>query len=284
MKLKNFKTLWGFEGDFEIACKEASKAGFEGIEGQAPKELDEQLYWRECLDKYELDFIGEIVTGGDYVPARHHTIQEHLEDVEEGIKNSLKLSASFVTCIGGCDAWSEAESREFFQNAITLAKKYEIDISFETHRSRSLFTPWVTKRVVDALPEMKLTLDMSHWCVVCERLMDTELETIKAIASNVHHIHARVGYEQGPQVPHPRAPEYQGALISHQGIWELIWSAQKEKGMQTTTITPEFGPDGYLHTLPFTNVPVADLWEINCWMAATEKSHFYAYSKREGIL
>jgi hypothetical protein len=39
-------------------------------------------------------------------------------------------------------------------------------------------------------------------------------------------------------------------------------------------MTPEFGPDGYLHTLPFTHQPVADLWEINSWMGKTEKSHF----------
>ena len=39
-------------------------------------------------------------------------------------------------------------------------------------------------------------------------------------------------------------------------------------------MTPEFGPDGYLHTLPFTGQPVADLWQINSWMGQNEKSHF----------
>ena len=39
-------------------------------------------------------------------------------------------------------------------------------------------------------------------------------------------------------------------------------------------MTPEFGPDGYLHLLPYTQTPVANLWEINRWMAATEKHHF----------
>lgn len=282
MKLENFKTLWGFEGDFQIACVQAVEAGFEGIEGQAPKDLDEQFYWKECLEKHNLGFIAEVVTGGDYVPARHATLQEHLDDVEDGIKNSLVLQPRFVTCIGGCDAWDFKESLEFFQSVMELAKNYGVEISCETHRSRSLFTPWITKRVVEALPEIKLTLDMSHWCVVCERLMDTELETIKLIASNVQHIHARVGYDQGPQVPHPAANEYVKALLSHQEIWEIIWDAQNAKGMDVSTMTPEFGPDGYLHTLPFTNVPVAELWEINCWMARTEKDHFSDYTVRKG--
>jgi hypothetical protein len=33
------------------------------------------------------------------------------------------------------------------------------------------------------------------------------------------------------------------------------------------SFTPEFGPDGYLPTLPFTHQPVADLLEINTAMA-----------------
>lgn len=281
MKLENFKTMWGFEGDFEIACIEAKEAGFEGIEGRAPLDQEEREYWKECLKKYELAFIGEIVTGGDFVPSRHHSVEEHINDVAIGIQNSLELHPRFMNCMGGCDAWNEEDSITFFKGAMEIAESYDIEISFETHRSRSLFTPWVTQRMVERLKGMKLTLDISHWCVVSERLMNTELDTIKAIAPHVHHFHARVGYAQGAQVPHPAAPEYKEALLSHQECWEITWDAQKHKGMNIITMTPEFGPDGYLHTLPFTNVPVADLWEINRWMAKTENAHFNEYLQKQ---
>jgi len=147
-------------------------------------------------------------------------------------------------------------------------------ICFETHRSRSLFTPWLTHRIVKALPEIQLTLDLSHWCVVAERLMSSEMPTIRAIAPNVHHIHSRVGYAQGPQVPHPRAPEYKEALESHEECWEVVWREHQLKNISISTMTPEFGPDGYLHTLPFLQTPIADLWEINCWMAQRQRNHF----------
>jgi hypothetical protein len=39
------------------------------------------------------------------------------------------------------------------------------------------------------------------------------------------HIHARVGYAQGPQVPDPRAPEYQAALVAHERWWDQILGA-----------------------------------------------------------
>lgn len=284
MKLEIFKTMWGFEGDFETACREAKEACFDGIEGRSPLDGDAREHWKACLEKYDLFFIGEIVTGGDFVPARHDSLQKHINDVEEGIQNSLELNPRFMTCMGGCDAWSEEESMAFFKGAMEIAEKYQIDISFETHRSRSLFTPWVTRRMVEVLPQMKLTMDISHWCVVSERLMDTELDTIRAIAPHVHHIHARVGYAQGAQVPHPAAPEYNEALVSHQACWEIVWDAQNVHGMQITTMTPEFGPDGYLHTLPFTNAPVADLWEINCWMTETERTHYDDYVQRKALV
>jgi hypothetical protein len=42
-------------------------------------------------------------------------------------------------------------------------------------------------------------------------------------------------------------------------------------------MTPEFGPDGYLHTLPFSGEPVADLEQVNGWMGETERAHFSAW-------
>jgi hypothetical protein len=160
-----------------------------------------------------------------------------------------------------------------------LADKQGLELCFETHRSRSLFNPWVTQRLVRALPELKLTADFSHWCVVCERLMDTELDVIEAIAPQVVHIHARVGYDQGPQVPHPAAPEYAGVLQAHQRWWESIWRAQLAAGREVSSMTPEFGPDGYLHQLPFSGEPVADLWQINDWMRQCERQHFDSFMR-----
>ncbi|MEJ2469048.1 MAG: hypothetical protein P8Y51_08315 [Campylobacterales bacterium] len=278
MILKRFKTMWGFEGDFESACLQAKTAGFDGIEGPAPEDAQVRADWKICLQKYDLLYIAEAVTGGNYVPRRALGVEEHLNDLETILSRSAELDPLFVTCIGGLDAWSEAESIRFFDAGMQLADKRGLGISFETHRSRSLFNPWVTHRITRALPQIALTADISHWCVVCERQMDTEIETIEAIAPHVQHIHARVGYDQGPQVPHPAAPEYAYALETHQAAWERFWDAQRIRGLDVTTMTPEFGPDGYLHALPFTQAPVADLWEINRWMGETERQHFERFA------
>ena len=274
MDMTFFKTLWGFTGSSPQAIEQAVDADMQGIEGPAPANKKQRSALSELLTDHRLQYIAEITTAGSYVPDRHATLQQHLESFEAKLEASAELNPLFITCLGGCDAWPESQSIEFFGWAMEMAEEISLPVSFETHRGRSLFNPWVTQRIVDKLPEILLTCDFSHWCVVCERLIDSEIDLIRKIANNAHHIHARVGYDQGPQVPHPAAPEYQPALKAHQGWWEIIWQSQLKRGYRVTTMTPEFGPDGYLHEAPFTRKPVADLWELNTWMANEERAHF----------
>lgn len=277
MQLKLFKTIWGNALKFDQACQQAVDADFDGIEGQAPLTVSEQSQWRETLKNHGLDYIAEVVTGGDYVPQRHWTPAQHLEELQARLEASATLSPILATCLAGCDAWEESKSVDFYGAALEITKGFDFPICFETHRSRPFFNPWTTLRMVDQLPEIKLTADISHWCVVCERLMDSEIETLAALAPKVEHLHARVGYAQGPQVPHPAAPEYQPELLSHQRFWQSIWQLHLNKGQAVTTMTPEFGPDGYCHLLPLTQAPVADIWQINQWMAQTERHHFQQF-------
>jgi sugar phosphate isomerase/epimerase len=281
MQLKTFKTLWGNQLTIDQACKQAIDAGFSGIEGQAPDNRQQQLGMLSAIQNNGCDYIAEIVTGGDYVPDRSWSPQQHLDDMKRQLDNSMMLEPLFATSITGCDAWEESQSIDFFSQAIELADNYNITLSFETHRSRSLFTPWATRRIVEILPNMKLTADISHWCVVCERLMDTEMDTIEAIADRVHHIHGRVGYDQGPQVPDPAAPEYYEALLSHQRIWRMFWAKQTQRGYSVSTLTPEFGPDGYCHLQPYTQMPVADIWKINQWMSLTLQHDFQNFTEAQ---
>lgn len=282
MQLKLYKTLWGHNDSYEVAATQAISANFNGIEGPCPTDTTARLQLRSALLDNQLAYIAEITTAGSYVPERRASVQQHLVDFEQKLLCSMELSPEFISCIGGCDAWPESASIDFFGEAMHIAQQHDAIVSFETHRSRSLFTPWITQRVTRSLPEIKLTLDFSHWCVVCERLMDSELDVIKDIAKHGHHIHARVGYDQGPQVPHPAAPEYFHALEAHQRWWAIIWHSQLQRDYSFTSMTPEFGPDGYLHQMPFTQQPVAELWEINQWIGATERLHFQQFMKEAG--
>ena len=57
-------------------------------------------------------------------------------------------------------------------------------------------------------------------------------QVIEDIAPQVYHTHCRVGYDHGPQVPDPRAPEWSPYMEGHERWWDAIWKAQLARGQQ----------------------------------------------------
>lgn len=281
MQFKLFKTLWGSSGSLPQSVREALEAGFDGIEGPAPSDPVLRDEMAMALEADGLGYIAEVCTGGSYVPERRATPAEHLADLERKIVEAAPLRPLLLNVMAGCDGWPLETQYGFFADAQEIGARYGVTLSFETHRSRSMFNPWTTEAIVRRLPSLRLTADISHWIVVTERLLDAEpdWQLLLELAGNVHHLHGRVGYPQGPQVPHPAAPEYADCLAFHQRFWEEAWRSQLQRGYAISSMTPEFGPDRYLHTLPFTDQPVADLWQVNRWMGACEREHFQRFNK-----
>ncbi len=272
MKLSTFKTLWGCPGPIEDAADEAVADGFAGMEGPVPANSRD---FADAIRSRGLDLIAEISTTGYATPDPGSTVADHLDAFERLLARSLDAEPLLITTMAGSDLWTFRESVDFLTRAHEIAMHYRARVGFETHRSRSLFHPVVTRELLRELPPIELTLDLSHWCVVTERLVLDELPEILAlVAGRALHLHARVGYDQGPQVPDPRAPEYSTALDAHLRWWRTIWDSQRERGFEMATMTPEFGPDGYLHLEPHTKNPVADLRDVNRWMGARLQTEF----------
>ena len=102
-------------------------------------------------------------------------------------------------------------------------------------------------------------------------MMSPELPPIQAMAARVDHIHARIGHAQGPSVSHPFAPEWAEALESHRRCWQLFLDKSARPELPIT-MTPEFGPDGYMPLHPFTAEPLADVQLLNAEMASWLRS------------
>lgn len=267
MKLEIFKPLWGHVGSLELAAEQAVEAGFDGIEGPVPEGDAESDSFASLLRENELGLIAEVTTGGGYVPDPKAKPDSHIEDLRRGIEGCLPHSPRFVNTQAGLDAWDFPTQVSFHERIVELEGEFGVPISVETHRSRSTFHPWITRDLLKAIPGLRITCDFSHWCCVSERLvMDDDEELLAFMATRCRHVHARVGYDQGPQVPDPRAPEYSEFVHRHRAWWDVIWKTRIDRGEEVTTMTPEFGTDGYLHLQPYTQEPVADLWEVNCWM------------------
>jgi hypothetical protein len=154
---------------------------------------------------------------------------------------------------------------KFLKLANDLSNKYNIPIHHETHRGRFSYALPETKRYLNSDSAFRLTLDISHWMVVHESLLAQQQQLLDEVMERTDHIHARVGFEEGPQVNNPQAPEWDKALNRHLSIWESIILSHWKTG-KPMTITTEFGPPNYLPTAPFTKKPLSNQWEANVFI------------------
>jgi len=122
-------------------------------------------------------------------------------------------------------------------------------ISFETHRGRIFHHPARTTRLLDRMPPTRLTLDLSHWHVACERVLGAHDAEERAwlhaeVVPHVDHIHARVGSTQAPQVPYGSEGDPE-ARAAHEAIWREVWRRKRARRAEEVTMTPELGPPPY---------------------------------------
>lgn len=189
------------------------------------------------------------------------------------VRRARSLGAVLVNSHSGHDAWTVDQGVEFMTAAVAIEIEEGVPCCHETHRRRVLFSPWNARDVLKRVPGCKVNADLSHWCVVMSRV-PTEAtercwsEVMALLADRVVLVHARVGYSEGAQVPDPSAPEFAYELQQHERWWSAIWAGQARRRLEVSYIEPEFGPPPYMHTLPHSKARVADLWEVNTWMAS----------------
>ena len=266
MHLVLIRHLWGVERPWETAFPRFKAEGFAGIEAPLPAPADVPRF-SDLLQLHGFCYVPQIFTAGA-------DVEEHLASFRDQVGKAAALQPRFINAHSGSDAWSAAEAKRFYREALAIERDSGARVAHETHRGRVFFSPWATREVLDVCPGLALTCDYSHWVCVAERLIDSEAAILRQCAEQCLHLHARVGYEEGPQVPDPRAAEYQRHVEAHERWWDLIWTAQRRRGLEATTLTPEFGPPAYLHTLPHTGMPVADLWEICTWQGQRQARRF----------
>lgn len=268
MQLHTFRHLWGVDQPIEQAFALFKQAGYAGIESPMP-EPAQAAKFQELLDAHGLQYIAMLFTAGK-------SAAEHVDSFTRQLERAQTFGPVKITAHSGADAFSVKDAEAFYRKAIELEAACEIPVGHETHRGRCFFNPWTTRDLLLEFESIKLCCDLSHWVCVAERVIDDCMPILELAAQRCIHLHSRVGYAQGPQVPDPAAPEYANDLAAHERWWDMIWRVQDSKRAQVSTVTPEFGPPGYLHTLPHTNVPVADLAKVCDWQADRQRQRFAA--------
>jgi sugar phosphate isomerase/epimerase len=259
--LKIMATNWGFEGSMDAFCARVKKEGYDGIEHWWPDDLKEQNEMFAALRHHQLE-VGFLLGGWQSNPAEHLSYYKKVIDTAARQKIQKPV---YINNHSGRDFFSFTDNRKFIDHTTALAKETGIPIYHETHRGRMLFAAHITRQYIEQIPELRLTLDISHWCNVHESLLEDQADTVGKALERTDHIHARIGHAQGAQVNDPRAPEWDYCVKKHFEWWDRVVNEKKKKGLPVSFLT-EFGPPDYMPTTAYTRQPLANQWDINVYM------------------
>jgi hypothetical protein len=206
-----------------------------------------------------LSLIAQISTAGA-------TPEQHLSSLYESYLHALKSEPIAVNCHTGRDIFSFDDNRRLFEAAVELSLREGVPLLHETHRGRALFTAPLCLAYLKAVPGLRLTADFSHLLCVHESNLADQPEAVDAIIAAADHIHARVGFCEGPQLSDPRNPAYRDWVDLSVGFWTRIRERMAAEGRGFMTVTPEFGPPLYAPLAGLLDQPAADPWQSNHWM------------------
>ncbi|MBR98576.1 MAG: xylose isomerase [Flavobacteriaceae bacterium] len=259
-----FQTNWGYNGGIEDFIEKAKKSGYDGVEIWLPAEPEKQNIISKALKKFDMKVIFLCGTN------RNLKFEESLIEYKNYLKKAIDQKPLAINSHTGSDFLTYDQNMAFIDAANNLSKASNIPIYHETHRGRFSYSLPETIKYLEKNDNLFLTLDISHWMVVHESLLKNQDKFINSVINRSNHIHARVGFEEGPQVNDVKAPEWKSIVDRHLEIWEFIIRKRWDEG-KMITVTTEFGPPNYMPTEPVTKKPLSDQWNSNTFIMKSIK-------------
>ena len=233
--------------------------GFDGTEMFLPLIDDEPGKVLDLHEEHHLRApIIDIVTEGE-------TPNDHRQSFDRMVDRALEFLPPLINSHTGRDVFAFADNVSLFEHAIAVSEEIGIPIVHETHRFRPTYSAIETRRYLEELPGLLLNADLSHWMVVHESDLSDQAETVETALRRSRHIHARVGFAEGPQVGNPMASIWAPQVERHIELWQRIVDHCREASVPTLAITPEFGPPRYA-PVDAAGEPASDVWESNIYM------------------
>ncbi|KAH7350206.1 hypothetical protein B0T11DRAFT_321932 [Plectosphaerella cucumerina] len=196
-KALRFRSTWGVDPmpayeNYKSWLPRLKDLGYAGIEVNLFY-LDNLELLRQICDDNDLEITVLILSAGPGASrsrAPGSTPGGHLLFYRDQLQRSKILRPYKIVSPSGSDAWSLEQSVEFYRGTLQVDEElgFKGKVCHETHRSRALFNPYVTVQILTQISKLRITADISHWVLVCERFLDETEEDIALLDQILPHV------------------------------------------------------------------------------------------------
>jgi len=240
----NGPTEWTLDEKFE----RVKAAGFEHVECWLGDDNEAEV--KAALDRHGL----RLILG-------HRPFSR--KDVETTIERAVRLEADFAFCQPASAFTPLADVVDIVRHGAQVAGEAGRPFFVETHRNNYTENIPQTLALIEAVPEIRITADLSHFVVVGEFYgWDGEgaIERMAPILKKVSHAHARISNGEQVQVDVGDGSTPPARFFVK--LWtEICRNWRREAGTgDVLPFSSELGPPRYAITLP-DGKEFSDRWE-----------------------
>lgn len=240
----NAKTEWTLDEKFE----RVSAAGFEAVECWLSDENEREV--ADALKRHNL----RLVLG-------HRPFK--VEDIQKTVERAVRLGADFVFA-QPADAFTPLNDvARLVTEGQRIATEAGLPIFYETHRNNFTENLPQTLQLIERVPDIRFTADLSHFVVVGEFYgwkEERAVDRIMPVLERTSHMHGRISNGEQVQVD---VGDGSGATAQ---FFVQLWSTAMRhwlRGAKPGDVFPfasELGPPRYAITLP-DGSEFSDRWE-----------------------
>lgn len=222
MKLKVYQSYWGssalpYGSDSEWSMEEKlakiAEAGFDGVE-YLMEDADNRQAMTPLCDKYGLDRSNIVF------PWNPEEFTADIAAAKDGGASHINLQPMPITR-------TVAEAVPYIVRCHDMAAAAGYELFFETHRDRTTTDMYFTLDLIDAIPDMRLCGDLSHFLVGREfsgpPISEPNQKYMEQILERCGAFHGRVASREQVQV---------SISFPHNKVWFDLFAGWWEHGMR----------------------------------------------------
>jgi sugar phosphate isomerase/epimerase len=208
--------------------KRVQEEGYDGVEMVLPATAAGQEPILNGLQEYGLKLIAQ---HGDTVAT---DFSAHAKELESRLRSMLEAKAVLITSCTGKDYFSFEQNTQLILISKRIAQENNQPIIHETRRGKFSFAAHITRKYLEAIPSLRLNLDIAHWYMVADSYLDDQAAAVELAIERTAHIQARVGNIQGFE---PGSPQWDQAWQQHLLQWDKVVVRHRRLGVAELGIT-----------------------------------------------